>query len=132
MGNAGAREILSGTGMTGADKYIQSSRDDSSQLSSSSQYLHGIPACEMYTISGESTSVPKADIAMMNPPRSTRTRTRSAPALQSISSHNSYQQSKCTSELEASASSGRAGAMGETIGHVTGHTTGSGACRLLL
>jgi hypothetical protein len=34
-------------------------------------------------------------------------------------------------ELEASASSGRAGAMGETTGHATGHATGSGSCRLL-
>jgi hypothetical protein len=35
-------------------------------------------------------------------------------------------------ELEASASSGCAGAMGETTGHATGHATGSGAHRLLL
>jgi hypothetical protein len=33
-------------------------------------------------------------------------------------------------ELEASASSGRAGAMGETTSHATGHATGSGPCRL--
>jgi hypothetical protein len=38
----------------------------------------------------------------------------------------------CMLKLEASASSGRAGAMGETTGHATGHITGSGACRLLL
>jgi hypothetical protein len=37
-----------------------------------------------------------------------------------------------TVQLEASASSGRAGAMGETTGHATGYITGSGACRLLL
>jgi len=35
-------------------------------------------------------------------------------------------------KLEASASSGRAGAMGETTGYATGHTTGSGAWMLLL
>jgi hypothetical protein len=35
-------------------------------------------------------------------------------------------------KLEASASSGHAGAMGETIGHATGHITGREACRLSL
>ena len=35
-------------------------------------------------------------------------------------------------KLEASASSERVGAMGETTGHATGHITGSGARRLLL
>jgi hypothetical protein len=34
-------------------------------------------------------------------------------------------------ELGASASSGRAGAMGDITGHTTGHITGSGAYRLL-